>query len=84
MRPVGWTVGRELGDQASSGAVCDMSPPPSFHPRAPTPPPPPPPAPQVRERDECVLLDTGVIYFSASATARLSELARTYPLDCCT
>ena len=38
----------------------------------------------VREADQTVLIDSGVIYFSQPATATLLELARTYPLDCCT
>ena len=38
----------------------------------------------VREADQSVLIDSGVIYFSPPATATLLELARTYPLDCCT
>jgi len=34
--------------------------------------------------DDTVLIDSGVIYFSPSATLMLLALARTYPLDCCT
>lgn len=34
--------------------------------------------------DGTVLIDSGVIYFSPSATQRLSELARSHPLNCCT
>jgi hypothetical protein len=33
--------------------------------------------------DGKVLLDTGVIYFSAPATTKLLDIARMYPLDCC-
>lgn len=38
----------------------------------------------VRSVDQTVLIDSGVIYFSLPATLTLLNLARTYPLDCCT
>ena len=38
----------------------------------------------VRSADQTVLIDSGVIYFSLPATLTLLNLARTYPLDCCT
>ena len=34
--------------------------------------------------DGTVLIDSGVIYFSPTATLQLTELARTHPLDCTT